>query len=99
MPTFRDPLKRHTFLMVQDYDKADIIVENAISKKRIFQDAESNIGLTAYGNSNTILMDHRTRVDEARDVTLHQPRIVGRIEKYHLKDVPGRYHNHGGTLL
>lgn len=93
MVMFRDPLNRNRYLRTNwPYDRSDVIVENALSKKRIFQDVESNVGMIEGGPSNTILMSSFNIVDEARDVTISRPRIIGRLERYRPPERPGRQH-------
>lgn len=93
MVMFRDPLNRTKYLRTNwPYDRMDVIVENVLSKKRIFQDVESNAGMIEGGPSNTILMSPYNTVDESRDITLVRPRIIGRLERNRPSERPGRHH-------
>ena len=87
MVMFRDPLKRNTFLRIGERDQ-DIVVENALSQKRQFQDAErvKQLSQNAWNHSPY------TRDDRYIDLMISNPKVVGRIERYRTKERPGKYH-------
>lgn len=90
---FRDPLRRSTFIrMNNNYDQQEVIIENELSKKRVFQDLDTNTYLIEGSSKNTILMSSYIVKDEARDVVISKPHIVGRLERYKPPDRPGRHH-------
>ncbi len=93
MAMFRDPLRRTVYLRMNDnYDQQDIIVENELSRKKVFQDLPTNEYLTEGGKNSTILMSPFIVKDEARDVVVNNPPVVGRLERYRPTDRPGRHH-------
>ena len=92
---FRDPLQRNRFLRSNyPYDRSDVIVENKLSKKRVFQDVESNAGMIEGGTRNTVLMSSYNTIDESRDVTVSvtNANIVGRLERNRPPERPGKKH-------
>ncbi len=86
---FRDPLRRNTYLRVNDnYDQQDVVVENVLSQKRQFQDMDKSTQLT----QNTWNLSPYTRSDVYRDLVIGKPRVVGRMERYKTIVRPDKYH-------
>jgi len=83
MGVFRNPLNRNTFLPLNRNSGdcgSDVIIENSVSQKRQIRDLELPSQLS---NSirNTHMFRLKTREDAYRDVTIINPRIVGRQER------------------
>lgn len=85
----RDPLDRSKRIRVNDgYDNQDIVVENALSQKKQFNDLPRVNQLT----QNSFNMSPFTREDVYKDVVISNPRPIGRIERYRTPNQPDRYH-------
>lgn len=89
----QDPLNRNRRLRVNDrYDRQEVIVENAISEKKQFQDLPKVSQLT----QNSWNFSPYTREDVTKDVVLPGQAIVivGRLEMYEGVLRPDKYHEH-----
>jgi len=91
MAVVKNPLKRNQMIRVNDrYDNQDIVVENESSQLKQFQDLPKVTQLT----QNAWNMSPYTREDVYKDVVIHNPEVVGRLNRY--RDVlrPDKYHEH-----
>ena len=89
MALIRNPLKRNTFVRVNDrYDRQDIVIENAISQKRQFKDVD-NPNLLTQNNWN---MSPFTRVDAYRDLSIGNQPTIGRYLRYPGTSTLQRFH-------
>ena len=86
---FKDPLRRNIRVRMNDnYDQQDIVVENTLSQKKIFQDMDRTTQLT----QNSWNLSPYTRSDVYRDLVVSNPKPDGRIERYRTIVRPDKYH-------
>ena len=90
MAVFRNPILRHTFLPVNRNAGdvgADIIVSN--TSTRVIRNLPLPSQLTQFNGTNAFTP--RTRESAFKDITIVNPRVVGRLEQSRTKYQKNRY--------
>ena len=89
MAIVRDPLSRGQYIRINDrYDQQDVIVENSRSQKKQIKFLEKTDQLT----QNAWNFSPYTRSDAYRDVTIQNPKIVGRLTRQPSLINPRKYY-------
>ena len=90
MALVRDPLNRGQYVRINDrYDQQDVIVENTLSQKKQIKFLEKTDQLT----QNAWNFSPYTRSDSFRDVTIQNPKIVGRLQRQPSLINPRKYYD------